>query len=119
MEDGYVIYFPEEPDLLFYRSALMTVMQASEAIYRYYGKWAERIIFRGELGKLIFDNFTEKKYNLNAMLSYEPRHENEIQLECSAKVKVKRSDVIRAIGFEYTIEKDVLPEEKITILKLF
>ncbi len=119
MNDGYVIYVPEEMDFLFFRSALMTVMQVSEAIYRDYGKWAENIVFHGEYGKAIYDNFTERKYNLNASMSYEPSPNEEIVMELSKKIKVKRGDVIRSIGFEYTIEKDEKPQIVINIVKLF
>lgn len=118
-DEGYVIYVPEEMGFLFFRSALMTVMQVSEAIYRDYGKWAENIVFRGEYGKAIFDNFMLKKYNLNASMTYEPSPNEEIVMELSKKIKVKRGDVIRSIGFEYTIEKDEKPQITISLIKLF
>ena len=119
MNDGYVIYVPDEMDFLFFRSALMTVMQVSEAIHRDTGKWAENIIFHGEYGKAIFDNFTAKKYNLNASMTYEPSPNEEIILELAKKIKVKRGDVLREIGFEYTIEKDEKPQIVISLTKLF
>ena len=117
--DGYVIYFPDEPDFMFFRSALMTVMQASEAVKRDYGKYADRITFKGELGKAIYDNFAAKNYNLNATMRHVDAFENEILLDCEKKVKIAKGDVIREIGFEYTIEKEVRPEATINIVKLF
>ena len=119
MDNGYVIYFPEVPDLIFYRSALMTVMQVSEAVKLDYGKWAERIVFKGELGKLIYDNFTEKKYNLNADMRYVESPDNEILMECKDKVRVAKGDVLREIGFEYTIEREVKPQITISLIKIF
>jgi acetyl-CoA acetyltransferase len=120
MSDGYVIYHPGEPlDAIFFRSALSTVMMVSEAVKRDYGKWAERIVFRGETAKRIFDNFTMKNYNLGATMAYEQSPDDEIVLELHKKVRVVRGDVIREIGFEYKIEKEVLPQITITIIKLF
>lgn len=119
MNEGYVIYIPEETDFLFFRNALMTVMQVSEAIYMDTGKWAENIFFHGVYGKVIFDNFTDKKYNLNASMTYEQSPNEEIVLELAKKIKVKRSDVLREIGFEYTIEKEEKPRIVINLIKLF
>ena len=119
MSDGYVIYFPEEDDHLFYRQALMTVMRASEDVKRNFGKYADRITFCGELGKKLYDNFTEKNYNLNADMRYTEAQCDEIILDCAKKVKVAKDEIIRGIGFCYTIEKEVRPEATISIVKLF
>lgn len=119
MNQGYVIYIPEQTDFMFFRSVLSTVMRVSEAIHRDYGKWAENIIFRGQYGKEIFDHFIAKKYSLNASMTYEPSPSDEIVMELDKKIRVKRGDVIRSIGFEYTIEKDEKPQIIINLVKLF
>ena len=119
MNDGYVIYFPEPADALFYRSALMTVMQVSESVKMDFGRSADRITFKGELGKMIYDNFVEKKYYLNAEMRYQEAFENEIVLDCANKVRVAKPNVLREIGFEYTMEREVRPEAMITIVKPF
>ena len=118
MNGGYVIYFPDEPDAAFYRSALQTVMMVSAAVRDDYGKWADRIVFRGELGKMLYDNFTSRKYNLGAGMYHEPSPDSEILMECEKKVKVARGEVVREIGFEYTIEREVKPQIVISIVKI-
>ena len=119
MNDGYVIYFPNGADAAFFRTALATVMRVSEAVKRDYGKYADRITFRGEMGKAIFENFVQKKYNLGAEMRHEPSFDEEIYLDCVKRVKVAKGEVLREIGFEYTIEKEVRPEATISIVKLF
>lgn len=119
MEEGYVLYFPEQTDPLFFRHALSTVMMVSESVKNEYGKWAERIVFRGDLAGEIFRNFTEKKYNLNASFIHEQSMYDEIVLELERNVKIKKGDVIRSIGFEYKIEREVKPQISITIIKSF
>ena len=119
MNEGYVIYYPDEPDFAFYRSALSTVMMVSQRIRDDYGKWAERVVFRGGLARTIYDFFMEKKYNVGATMHYEDSPYDLIVMELANKVKVRRGDVIRDFGFEYTIEKDEKPQIEIQIVKLF
>ncbi len=119
MSDGYVIYYPEEPDVAFYRSALSTVMMVSQRIREDYGRWAERVVFRGALARTIYDFFIEKKYNVGAELHYEDSPYDVIVMELANKIKVRKSDVIRDFGFQYTIEKDEKPQIEIQIVKFF
>lgn len=112
---NHVIYFCDDDGPAFYRDALQTVMRASKTMFDNYGKWADIIKFRGSRAKKIYDNFMSRKYNLGAVLLHEDADVDEIMLEYSKKVKVQRGDVIRGIGFEYKIERDVVPEVRIVI----
>ena len=117
MNDGYTIYWIDQQDMFFFRSALRTVMQASELLRMDYGKFADTITFKGECCKIIYDNFIEKNYNLGAELKYAPGYVDEIVLSYSKKIKISKGDVISSIGFEFTVEKEVSPETVISIVK--
>lgn len=119
MTEGHVIYYPEAPDFFFFRSVLMQVLRISEVVREEFGKYADRLTFKGELAKPIYEHFIDKKYNLNASIRFQESVDSEIVLDCEKKVKVAKSGVLKEIGFEYTIEKEVQPEVIITIVKLF
>ena len=84
---------------------------------RMYGLYPPITIFKGKLGKILYDIVTKYKLNFGASTEFKDHYDNEVIMKSDKNLTLE-VDKSHDMGFIYTKETTIKPEYSIKIIKL-
>ena len=94
-----------------------TFMQEMTMFKRLYGEYPPIIIFKGKLGRIVYDIVVKNNLNFGATIDFVDYYDNEIIMKSDKEITMQE-DKAHEFGMIYTKETKVKPEYSIKIVKL-
>jgi hypothetical protein len=88
------IRIPLHEDLFFERELQKFILHHIDSLYREYSEWPDRIVFKGKLGKKLFEIYNKNNWNFNPIKAIYERGSNLMIIEFTRTINVKKDSNI-------------------------
>ena len=91
------IRIPLHEDLFFEKELQRFILHHIDSLYKEYSEWPDRIVFKGKLGKKLFEIFNKNNWNFNPIKVISEVGSNLMIIEFTRTINVKKnSNILKA-----------------------
>ena len=88
------IRIPLHEDLFFEKELQRFILHHIDSLYKEYSEWPDRIVFKGKLGKKLFEIFNKNNWNFNPIKVISEVGSNLMIIEFTRTINVKKNSNI-------------------------